>query len=89
VSPVEARVSSDLLWRQGLWLQQTWVAWQVASVLLEEVTISPTTEPLSRRPINWRTIIPKKFSHCWKSSRAYNRFPNLGIQQKDGAPPRK
>ena len=45
---MEAQVSSDLLWGQGLWLQQIWVAWQVASVLLEEVTISPTIELLSR-----------------------------------------
>ena len=32
--------------------------------LLEGVTISPTIEPLSRRPTKYRTIIPKKFLHC-------------------------
>ena len=32
--------------------------------LLEGVTISPTIEPLSRRPTNCSTIIPKKFSQC-------------------------
>ena len=45
---------------------------------LEEVIISPTIESPSRQPTNWRTIIPKKFSHCSKSSKAHNRFPNLG-----------
>ena len=30
-----------------------------------------------------RTIIPKKFSYCCKSSRLHNRFPNLGIQQRN------
>ena len=30
-----------------------------------------------------RTIIPKKFSHCCKNSRLHNRFPNLGIQQRN------
>ena len=44
-------------------------------------------EPLSRQPTNWRTRIPKKFSHCYKNSRAHNRFPNLGIQQKDWETP--
>ena len=44
-------------------------------------------EPLSRQPTNWRTRIPKKFSHCYKNSRAHNRFPNLGIQKKDWNPP--
>ena len=28
--------------------------------------------------MNWRTIIPNKFLHCCKSSRAHKRFPNLG-----------
>ena len=32
-------------------------------------------EPLSRQPTNWRTIIPKKFSHCCKSSRPTTDFP--------------
>ena len=27
MSPAEAWVSSGLLWRQGLWLQQTWELW--------------------------------------------------------------
>ena len=36
---------------------------------------------------NRRTIIPKKFSHCWESCRTHNRFPNLGIWQRDGEPP--
>ena len=35
----------------------------------------------------WRTITSKKFSHCSESSRVHNRFPNLGIQQRDWEPP--
>ena len=52
-------------------------------VLLEEVIISSTIKLLSRRPTNWMIIIPKKFSHYCKSSRTHNRFPNLGILQRD------
>ena len=65
MSPVEAQASADLLQGQGLWLLQTrgvLVCWCVALMLLEEVTISPTIEPLSRGPTNYGTIIPKKFS---------------------------
>ena len=87
VSPVKAQVSSDLLQGQQLRLQQPWEAWRVASVLSEEVAVGPTIEPLSRWHTNWRIVIPKKFSHCSKSSRAQNRFPNLRIQQQDWEPP--
>ena len=38
-------------------------------------------------PQNWRRVRPKKFSHCCKSSRAHNRFPNLRIQQRYWEPP--
>ena len=62
--PAETWVSSGLLWRQGLWLQQTWVILCVASALLEEVTISPNIEPPSKQPTNCRTIMPNKLSHC-------------------------
>ena len=51
--------------------------------------ISSTVELPSRPSINWGTIIPKKFLHCCKSSRAHNRYPNLGSQQKDWEPPEK
>ena len=64
-----------------------WGVWHLAKVLLEEVSISPTTEPPSRGPTDWRTIIPKKFSHCCKSYRAHNRLPNLGIRRRDWEPP--
>ena len=76
VSPAEAGLSNGLLWGQGLWLQQTWEVWHV----------SPTIEP-SRQPINWKTIVPKKFSYCCKSSRVNNKFPNLEIQQRNWKPP--
>ena len=45
---MEAKVSSGWPWGQGLWLQQTWEACCVAEVFLEEVTINPTVEPMSR-----------------------------------------
>ena len=48
MSLVEAQVSSDLPLGQGPWLQQTWEVQHVASVLLEEVSISSTIELLSR-----------------------------------------
>ena len=70
----------------GLWLQPTWEAQHVASVLLEEVAIRATIELLSPWPTNWRTILPKKFLHYCKSSRAHNRFPNL---RKDWEAPGK
>ena len=54
---------------------------------MEEVAISSTIKPPSRRPTNWRTIMWKKFSHCCKSSRGHNRFPNLGIRQREWVPP--
>ena len=65
------------------WLQQSWEAQSMALVLLEEVAISLTIEPLSRRPTNRRTIIPKTFLHFCKTSRAHNRFPKLEIQPRD------
>ena len=48
----------------------------------EEVAIG-STEPLSRGPTNWNTIVSKKFFHCFKSYRADSRFPNLGIWQRE------
>ena len=73
VPPAEAQASSNLPRGQGLWLQQTWNAQCVRS----------TTEPPSRRPTNWRTIIPKKFLHWYKISRTHHRVPNLRIQKRD------
>ena len=69
VSSVEIWVSSVLSWEQDLWLQQT----------LEAQCVSSTIKLPSRQHKNWRTIIPNKFSHCCESSRAHNRFPNLGM----------
>ena len=56
-------------------------------VLLQEVAFNSTIELPSRRPTNWRTVIQRKFSHCCKSSRAYNRFSNLGFWWRDWEPP--
>ena len=61
----------------------------VAKVLLEEVVISPAIEIPSRGPTKWRTIIPKKFLYCCKSSRAHNRFSNLGDMAKGLRNPRE
>ena len=48
--------------------------------------------PINIDPPGWqntnrRTIVPKKFSHCCKSSRSHNRLPNLGIQQREWESP--
>ena len=45
--------------------------------------MSDTIELLSRQQTNWRTTIPKKFSHFPENSKAHTRFPNLGIWQRD------
>ena len=76
VSPVESRVSSGLLWGQGLWRQQTGEAQHV----------SPTIEPLSRQPTDWRTAVPKKFSHCCKSFKTTIDFPTWGWQRNRESP---
>ena len=55
---------------------------------MEEVAISPTTELLSRRPTDWRTIIPKKFLHCCESSRA-QQISQLGDLAKGLRTPRE
>ena len=68
-SPVEGWFSSGLPLRHGHWLQQIW----------KTLCVSPTIEPPSRHPTNWRTIISKKFSNCCDISRAHGRFPSLGI----------
>ena len=34
-------------------------------------------------PTDWRTIIPKKFSHYCKHSRLHIRLHNLGVRQRD------
>ena len=81
-----AWVSSGLLQGQGLWLQQTREAWCIISVLLEEVAISPTIEPLSRWPTNWRTIIPKKFSLCCKILGPTTDFSTLRSGKGTGKP---
>ena len=66
----------------------TWDTQCVAQALLEEVAISPTTELLSRRPTNCRTIYQRNSCTVKKeSSRTHNRFPNLGIQQRYWEPP--
>ena len=41
--------------------------------------MSPTIEPPSRLLTNWRTVTPKKFLHCYESSRTHNKFHNLGM----------
>ena len=81
-SPVEVRVSSSLPWRQRLW-NSSLGRCSVTQVLLKEVAMSSTPEPLDRRLTNRRAITPKKVSRSCRRSRAHNRLPNLGIRQKD------
>ena len=42
--------------------------------------------PLDRQPVNWRTIIPKRFSHCCKASEPNVRLPTLGTWHRTGNP---
>ena len=42
---------------------------------------------MSRLPTNWRTIISKKFLHCYKRSRTLITFPILGIWERDWESP--
>ena len=58
----------------------------LAAADLEGAAREPDLEPPSRQPTSWRTILPKKFSHCYGSSRAHNRFPDLGIWQRNWDP---
>ena len=37
-------------------------------------------------PINWTTIIKKKFSHCCEGSESHIRLPSLGIHKGTGNP---
>ena len=38
-------------------------------------------------PADWRTRLPKKFSHCCEGSEPHIRFPSLEIQQRAWEPP--
>ena len=38
--------------------------------------------PLGGRPTNWRTLMPKKFSHSCEGSRLHIRLPSLGIPRE-------
>ena len=81
VSPAETQVSSGLSWGQGLVCSSLGgVACGISP--LGRVTISFTIEAPSRQPTNLKTLIPKKLLHYCKTSRAHNRFPNLGILQR-------
>ena len=39
--------------------------------------------PPGGRPTNWRTVVPKKLSHCCEGSRSHIRLLSLGIWQRD------
>ena len=70
-------------------MQQIWEMPGTASVLLEEVAISPTIEQPSRQLTNCRTIIPNKFLHCCKVPRATVDSPTWGIPAKGLRTPRE
>ena len=61
--------------RCGVWRKSSW----------RRSPLAPLYSHRADNPQDWR-IRPKKFSHCCKSSRAHNRFPNLRIQQRDWEP---
>ena len=69
---------SNRPWSCCMWHKYSW----------GRLPLATTIEQLSRWPTTWRTIISKKFLHCCKSSRAHNRFPRLGIWQRDQEAPR-
>ena len=58
--------------RHTLWCKSSW-----------RKSISPTIESPSKRPTDWRILLPKKFLHYYRSSRTHNRFPKLGVWQRD------
>ena len=63
-SPVEALVSSGLTWGQGLWLQQPWACsvWHKPS--WRTLPLAPSKSCQADNPLDYRTVTPKKFSHC-------------------------
>ena len=67
-TPMEAQVGRGLPQGQGLWVQHIWEAWHV----------SPPTEPLSRQPTNWRTIIPRSSCTVAKVLGPTTGFPTRG-----------
>ena len=81
----DADAKAPILWSPGAKSQLTG---KVCLLQISEVQhVNPNTEPLNIPLTNWRTIIPKYLLHCHKSSRAHDRFLNLGIQQRDWEPP--
>ena len=50
------------------------------------IRIKSNPIPTGGWPTNWRTIIPKNFSHCYEGSEPHVRLPSLGIQQRTGNP---
>ena len=71
MSPVESQVSSGLPWGQGLWLQQTW----------ETQHVSPTIEPMSRQPKNWRKLYQRTSHAVVKLLGPTTDFPTWGFSK--------
>ena len=68
------------------WLSQIWYKCK-KKWLLKEISISAFVKLESI--LDWcnESLFPKKFSHHLESSRTYNRFFNLGFQQRDWETP--
>ena len=58
----------------------------LAAANLGGAACEPHHRATEQTTYDWRTIIPKKFLNCCKSSRTHNRFHNVGIQYRDWQP---
>ena len=69
-------------------MDQQWPATGTGALVAADLGGTATTKPMSRQPTNRRTVIPKKFLHCCKSSRNNNRFSRLRNWQRSENPKR-
>lgn len=65
--------------------------WLISSLSIISSRVHPSKSQKARfhsflhlnTPTSWRKIIPKKFLHCWKTSRPQYKLPNMGNRQWD------
>ena len=55
----------------------------IKSCLARRLPLAPPQSHWADDPQTGEQLYPKKFSHCCKSSRTHNRFPSLGVWQRD------
>ena len=88
VSPAEAQVSNGPPRGQGLWLHRPGSQGVRNKSSWKRSPFAPPSGHWADDPqTGEQLILQKKLSHCCKSSRAHNRFSNLGIWQRDWEPP--